>query len=122
MSDNTTLNPGALGDVYRSVERDGVKTQVVLSGDFVLQFLGDEQIVGLSSVKTLNPSAGALMALATPSGQGVRWRIGADPTAAVGQPVPLGAQFRYDAVGLSSVRFVEMASSATLDVAYFGKV
>lgn len=29
MSDNTTLNPGVNGDVARSIDRAGVKTQVV---------------------------------------------------------------------------------------------
>jgi len=81
--------------------------------------LGDEQITGLSSVKTLTVPDGASFALITPTTQGVRWRDSANPTASLGQPIFAGSTLKFTG-NLKTVRFIEISASAVLDVAYFG--
>lgn len=86
-----------------------------------LDFLGYQQLTGLSSVKSLTVPAGCSLALVTPSGQPVRWRAdGTDPTASVGYPLAVGAEVRWNGANLAAVEFIETAASATLDVVYFG--
>lgn len=119
MADNTRLNVGSGGDVYRSVDRSGVKTQVVLQDS--LDALGYEQVTGLDTAKALTVPAGTLLAIITPSGQSVRWRDdGTNPTSSAGYPLSVGAELQYDSTDIASLKFIETAASATLDVCYYG--
>lgn len=83
--------------------------------------LGYQQLTSLSSATLLTVPAGAVLALCTPETQAVRWRDdGTNPTASVGQPLPVGAELRYDGAGLAVVKFIEQVASAKLNVVYYG--
>jgi hypothetical protein len=83
--------------------------------------LGYQQITSLSSAQALTVPAGTILALCTPETQAVRWRDdGTNPTASVGQPLPVGAELRYDAGGLAVLKFIEQVASAKLNVVYYG--
>ena len=80
-----------------------------------------QQIVGVPASTGLTIPDGTVFAEITVSGQPVRWRIdGQDPTAAVGMPLPVGANKLFFAQSLSPLRFIETVASATLDITYFG--
>lgn len=83
--------------------------------------LGYQQITNLSAAVGLTIPAGAAFCLVTPSGQAVRWRDdGTNPTASVGYPLPVGAEMRYSAQSFGSLKFIEVAASAVLDVCFYG--
>jgi hypothetical protein len=51
--------------------------------------------------------------------QAVRWRDdGVAPTAAVGYPLAVGTELRYDG-DLNAIRFIEQTASAKINVVYF---
>jgi len=88
---------------------------------------GYQQITVLSSAAGLTlPTAqivGAYQAptrcLITAESQAVRWRDdGTDPTAAIGYPLAVGAELRYDG-NLKNIKFIEQAASAKLNIVYF---
>lgn len=83
--------------------------------------LGYQQLTSLNTATGLTVPAGTILALCTPETQAVRWRDdGTNPTASVGQPLPVGAELRYDAGGLALVKFIEQVASAKLNVVYYG--
>lgn len=85
------------------------------------KYLGYQQITSLSSAVGLTVPAGTVFALVTPESQAVRWTgSGDDPTASVGYPLASGNELEIDAADLASVKFIEQASGATLNIVYFG--
>lgn len=87
--------------------------------------LGFEQVTGLSAVKTLTIPTGTRKAIISAEGQNVRYRLdGTDPTASVGTLIVAGGESEEITVegGLSaSAKFIEVTTSATLSVHYYGK-
>ena len=81
--------------------------------------LGYQQITSLGSSTALTVPVGATMALIVADTQAVRWRDdGTAPTASVGMPLAVGVSLSYDG-DLKAVRFIQQASSATLNVSYY---
>lgn len=69
----------------------------------------------------LTVPAGASFAMITPEAQAIRWRDdGTNPTAAVGQPLAVGSELRYDANGLGRIKFISQVAGAILNVTFFG--
>ena len=85
------------------------------------KYLGYQQITNLSSATGLTVPTNTVFALITPEGQDVRWTGGGSaPTASVGYPLPAGSELELDVADLSSVKFIQQASGAKLNVVYFG--
>lgn len=83
--------------------------------------LGYQQLTGISSAQALTIPAGTSLALCIPETQAVRWRDdGTDPTASVGQPLAVGAELRYDGMGLAKLKFIEQTATAKVNVVYYG--
>ena len=81
--------------------------------------LGYQQITSLSAAAGLTVPSGATLAVIVPESQAVRWRDdGANPTSAVGMPVPIFTVLSYDG-DLQRIRFIEQAASAKLNVSYY---
>ncbi len=81
--------------------------------------LGYQQITSLSASAALTVPTGATMALIVADTQAVRWRDdGTAPTASVGMPLAVGVSLSYDG-DLKAIRFIQQASSATLNVSYY---
>jgi len=79
-----------------------------------------QQITGLSSVKTLTPPEGALFALVDTESQVVRWYDdGTTPTASLGRRLLPGYELEVTAGSLSTIKFIEEAPSAKLNVTYY---
>ncbi|MDE3023032.1 MAG: hypothetical protein KGI54_14485 [Pseudomonadota bacterium] len=75
--------------------------------------------VSSTSATTLTVPAGVLYANITVEGEGIRWRDdGTNPTATVGQPVPVGAMLTYYA-NPSNLRIIAQQGTATIDVSYY---
>ena len=91
--------------------------------------MGYQQISTLSSAQSLtipevDPSTGLkampTIALITPETNGVRWRDdGTAPTATVGYLLTAGSELEYEGP-LDRLRFIETASSAKLNICYYG--
>lgn len=91
------------------------------SGFLAERPLGYVQITSLAAATALTVPAGAVLALIVPEGQNVRWRDDLiDPTASVGQPLGVGEELQYTAAGLASLKFIEQAASAKLNVTFYG--
>lgn len=87
----------------------------------MLAHLKYEQITGLNAVKTLSPPPGAQQAVVVCTGQAVRYRAdGEDPSATVGMLIATNTEkvFRER---LQSLRFIESAASAVLNVSYYAE-
>ncbi len=64
---------------------------------------------------------GASFALISAEAQAVRWRDdGTPPTATIGYPLAAGNELRYDANGLSRLRFIQQVAGAILNVTFYG--
>jgi hypothetical protein len=64
--------------------------------------------------------AGTALALIQCTAQAVRWRAdGTAPTAAIGQPLAIGAELRLTS-DFARIQFIAQAAGAILDVAFFG--
>jgi hypothetical protein len=75
----------------------------------------------LATAQPLTFPAGCSVALIIPEAQAVRWRDdGTDPTAAVGQPLAVGAELRYDSCSISAFRVIAQTAGAILNVVYYG--
>lgn len=82
---------------------------------------GYEQVTGLSAAKGLTVPTGTTWALIQAEGQNVRWRDdGTNPTASVGMRLLVGEELTYTGSSLASLKFIEEAASAKLNVTYFG--
>jgi len=87
--------------------------------------LGYQQITSLSSSTGLTiPSDDtkqpAEKAIISPESQSVRWRDdGTAPTATVGYLLTAGSELEYEGP-LDRLRFIETASSAKLNICYYG--
>lgn len=83
--------------------------------------LGYSQITSLSSAAGVGTvPAGSSRALIHAEGQPVRWRDdGTNPTTTVGMYLAAGDVLDYDG-NLSSLKFIETASSAKLNVSFYG--
>lgn len=80
---------------------------------------GYQQIASLSGVVSLAVPSGSLCAVIHAEGQPVRWRDdGTAPTATVGMLIPVNGELRYDG-NLLTIRFIETAASAKLNVSYY---
>lgn len=81
--------------------------------------MGHQQLTSLSSATGLTVPAGATRAQLQCETQNVRWRDdGTDPTAAVGMILVTTTVYEY--IGnLSAIKFIQVASSAKLNVAYY---
>jgi hypothetical protein len=80
---------------------------------------GFQQITALSASTGLTPPVNARIARIVCETQAVRWRDdGAAPTATVGMPLATATEFTYDG-NLGSIRFIEQAASAKLNVSYY---
>lgn len=81
-----------------------------------------QQITALSSATALTVPSGAKVALIQAESQSVRWRPDGSttaPTASVGMVLAAGETLPFTG-DLSTIRFIETAASAKLNVAYFG--
>lgn len=84
-----------------------------------LRPLGHQQITSLGAATALTVPRFARYARITCSGQPVRFRDdGTNPTAAIGIIIPVNTPFFYDG-DLSTIKFIETAVSATLDISYY---
>lgn len=80
---------------------------------------GYEQVTSLSSAAGLTVPSGATVALIHAEDQNVRWRDdGTDPTTTVGMLQIAGSE-RWYVGDLSAIKFIEVASSAKLNVSYY---
>jgi hypothetical protein len=90
---------------------------------YALKPLGYQQIVGLAAATALTVPAGTCMIQIQAEAQAVRWRDdGVDPTAAVGMPVATGVLTTYYGGTPTTLKFIEQALGATLNVTYYGKL
>ena len=94
------------------------------SNNWGLRALGYAQVAagGLNSAIAL-PSipAGAQVAIIKPATQAIRFRDdGTDPTASVGYPVAVGAEYIYSASSLGAVKLIASTAGAALDILYYG--
>lgn len=65
--------------------------------------------------------AGTSFVRIVPEGQAIRWRDdGTAPTAAVGQPLAVGAELIYYGRGLKDFRVIGQAANAVLNVTFYG--
>jgi hypothetical protein len=79
-----------------------------------------EQFTSLSAAVSLNPPDNAVFAIITCETANVRYRDdGTDPTTDVGQLLTTSWVLQYTA-NLKSVRFIEVATGAKLNVSYYG--
>jgi len=80
-----------------------------------------EVISGLSTAKTFHViPVGAHYAWVQAEGQNVRFRTDAGvPTSTVGSILYKGDYIWFDIAGLSNIKFIETAASASLNVHYF---
>lgn len=87
-----------------------------------LRALGYQQITDMAAATALTIPAGTAVALIQCEGAGVRWRDdGVDPTTSVGMLLNVGDELEYDAgVGLASLKFIELAATAVLNISYYG--
>ena len=82
---------------------------------------GYQQITDLSAAVSFTVPAGTTLILITPETQDVRWRDdGTNPTASIGYPLAAGQELQYAAGQMSSLKFIEQAASAVLNVTYYG--
>lgn len=82
--------------------------------------LGYQQITTLSAAVGLTIPDGAAYAVIIAETQAVRWRDdGTAPTATVGQPLAAGVEMVYANTGMTSLRFIEQAPSAKLNVTFY---
>lgn len=87
-----------------------------------LRPLGYEQLgAGIAAATALTVPAGTSLIVMKPSAQAIRFRDdGTDPTAAVGYPLAVGVEYRYESSNPSLVKVIEQAAGAILDVLYYG--
>lgn len=84
-----------------------------------LAAIGYQQIVNVSASVGLTVPVRARVALIQAETRSVRWRDdGVAPTASIGMVLNEGATLMYDGA-LSSIRFIEIAASAKLNVSYY---
>lgn len=82
--------------------------------------LGYQQITALNAAVGLTVPHGATWAIISCETQAVRYRDdGVNPTAAVGQPLPVNTDLPYTG-DLGLVKFIEQVASAKLNVTYYG--
>lgn len=82
--------------------------------------LGYQQIVGAASATALTVPAGTCLVLISPENQAIRVRDdGTDPTPTVGYPIVIGGEFQYTG-NPAALKIIEQASSATINVLYYG--
>ena len=82
--------------------------------------IGFQSITGLSSAQSLTVPTGAVYAVVSPSTQAVRWRSdGTAPTATVGMPLAVNADYTFSGADLAAVKFIEQTASASLNVTYY---
>lgn len=81
---------------------------------------GYQQITSLAAAQPLTVPAGARWALIRAESQAVRWRDdGTNPTATVGVELLVGEGLAYTG-NLATIKFIEEAASAKLDISYYG--
>jgi len=82
--------------------------------------LGYQQISNLVAAVGLTVPNGAKRALIQAESQSVRWRDdGTAPTAAVGMLIQSGETLPYTGA-LGTIRIIEVAASAKLNISYYG--
>jgi hypothetical protein len=83
--------------------------------------LGYQQITNVSAAVGLTIPVGTAFALIQAESQNVRWRDdGTDPTATVGMVLMAGSTLEYDGSSFASIKFIEVAASAKLNISYYG--
>jgi hypothetical protein len=82
--------------------------------------LGYQQLTSLSSAAGLTVPAGATYAVIQCETQNVRWRDdGTAPTSSVGMKLTVAPDLLIYDGALSSIKFIEEAASAKLNVSYY---
>lgn len=82
--------------------------------------LGYQQITSLAAAQSLTVPSGATWAIISAETQAVRYRDdGTNPTAAVGQPLPVNVDLPYSG-DLTRVKFIEQTASAKINITYYG--
>lgn len=83
--------------------------------------LGYQQLtVDATTAQPLTVPAGTALVLISPETQAIRYRDdGTNPTAAVGYPVPVGAELRYSGSSVSAIKIIGQVASAVVNVMYY---
>lgn len=67
------------------------------------------------------PPAGTARLVFKPAAQAIRFRDdGVDPTAAVGYPVAVGAEYTYNGRNIAGVRVIASTAGAAIDILAYG--
>lgn len=75
----------------------------------------------VDSAVGLTVPAGTSMAILQCEAQAIRWRDdGTNPTAAIGQPLAVGVELRYESSSISALRVISQVAGAVLNVTYYG--
>ena len=86
-----------------------------------LDSLGYQQITNLSGAVGFTVPAGCVTINVQAESQNVRYRDdGTNPTASVGMQLPAGAIVPISAANFSSMKFIEEAASAKLNISCYG--
>lgn len=92
----------------------------MLNAQAGLKSLGYVQITAAAATALAIP-AGTILIRIVPEAQAVRWRDdGVDPTAAIGQPLAVGAELVYVGAQMAALKFIEQAASTKINVTFYG--
>ena len=85
--------------------------------------LGYQQFAAgaIDAATALTIPTGTMFAIMTPAAQAIRWRDdGIDPTTAIGYPLAVGVELRYNSPSLSPLKVIAQVAGAILNVSYYG--
>lgn len=94
-----------------------------ISQTWALRAKGYQQFAAgaVDTATALTVPDGASVAIFKPAAQAIRFRDdGTNPTAAIGYPVAVGAEYVYASSSLPRVRIIASTAGAALDVLYYG--
>lgn len=81
---------------------------------------GGQMGLNVTTATALTVPATARAALVSVEGNSVRWRDdGTNPTASVGQLIPVGSIVTFLGDSMSAVKFIQVSATATLNVSYY---
>lgn len=90
--------------------------------------LGYFQVTGIDVAATIASKigsaipAGTVQILIIPEAQAIRWRDDAtNPTAAIGQPLAVGAELRYTCRAFAQLAVISQVAGAILNCTFYGE-